>query len=186
MMDTQAIDSYLFVEDREIEADFTIVLGITLWHRPLARALKLYKSGVSGTLILSGGHNAKLSTSEASEMYARAILWGVDDKKILCDRLSTNTHENFLNSFNLISGATGSRHLAINIVAINYHMRRALLTARKVLPEGTLIGTASYPSVFFSDKNWHQCERGRKDVSCELEKIRRYFPAQFPAEMLSF
>ncbi len=37
----QLIDDYLFMKDCEIEADFTVVLGMTLWRRPLMRALEL-------------------------------------------------------------------------------------------------------------------------------------------------
>ncbi len=37
----QLIDNYLFMKDCEIEADFTVVLGMTLWRRPLMRALEL-------------------------------------------------------------------------------------------------------------------------------------------------
>lgn len=182
---TQFVDKYLFMEDCEVAADFTIVLGITLWHRPLMRALELYESGLSGTLILSGGHNAKLSASEASQMYNHAVSLGVDREKMICDLKSTNTRENFENSFSLISKATPAKRLSINVVAINYHMRRALLTAQDVLPKDTRIGKASYPSIHFSRSDWSKSERGIRDVMCELEKIRRYFPAEFPSKMRS-
>lgn len=185
MTHSQFVDDYMFIEDCEVAADFTIVLGITLWHRPLMRALELYERGLSGTLILSGGHNAKLSASEASQMYNHAVSMGVDRAKMLCEVNSTNTRENFENSFRLISKATAGKRLAINVVAINYHMRRALLTAQNVLPKNTRIGAASYPSIYFSRNDWSQSERGIRDVMCELEKIGRYFPAEFPSEMLS-
>ncbi len=93
-------------------------------------------------------------------MYNHAVSLGVDREKILCDFKSTNTRENFENSLDLILRSTATTDLAIN-----YHMRRALLTAQHVLPKDTRIGVARYPSIHFSKDEWRQSERGTTDVT---------------------
>jgi len=177
----------MFPEDQEISADFTIVLGMTLWRRPLTRAFELYRRGLSGRLIFSGGYNPKISGREACKMIGEAKAIGLDSDSIFCECDSSHTRENFENSLCIINNVILDTNikLSVNIVAIAYHIRRAMMTARSVFPEGTRFGTASYPSIHYANALWHESERGRVDVSSELAKIDRYFPGNLPANVPS-
>lgn len=182
-MHSHAITEFLFLEDREVEADFTIVLGMTGWSRPLSRALDLYGQGKSGKLIFSGGWNPALQAREAELMAGGARERGVGTDHILCESHSRNTRENFTNSLRIIEETWDRAALSINIVAIEFHIRRALMTAGDVFPSNTMIGIAGYPSKFYTRAEWSSTERGRRDVTAELTKIERYFPGRVPASI---
>jgi uncharacterized SAM-binding protein YcdF (DUF218 family) len=172
-----ALTHFIFVPDNALKADATIVLGMSLWHRPLARAVDLYRQGLSGQLVLCGGYNQKIGAVEALEMYRKAKSIGIPDSDILVDSDSRNTAENFSNAVSLIkaNGIEATRSV-VNIVAIHFHIRRALLTAQNIFDHGVQFGTVTYPSVYYTSKTWHETEAGRRNVLDEIEKIARYFP----------
>lgn len=178
-----ALTHYIFVPDRILKADTTIVLGMSLWQRPLERALDLHRQGLSGRLILCGGHNPKIRAAEALEMYKAAKSFGIPDSDMLVDPDSRNTAENFYNAAALMkaSGIDATRS-GVNVVAIHFHIRRALLTAQQTLGNDVQLGIATYPSIHYTHLNWHKTVAGRRNVFDEIEKIARYFPgAPLPA-----
>ncbi|MTW22775.1 YdcF family protein [Allochromatium palmeri] len=182
LLNQELVASYLFMDDRELEADFTFVLGMSLWHRPLARAMDLYRQGIAGRLLFSGGYNPRISQCEAVEMYRLARASGVPDSDILLDTEASNTAENFLYASRLLQDrGIATEAITINIVAIHFHMRRAWLTAERVFGAGIRIGLAAYPSVHYSSADWHTSVRGRQDVAAEISKIERYFPGSLPS-----
>lgn len=175
---------FLFLEDCEIKSDFTVVLGMTKWERPLARAVSLFNKLLAGTIIFSGGWNAELQRSEAELMAAEAEALGVPRSQFCYDPDSHNTFENFTNSLALIRQTRSVELLSINIVAIGFHTRRALLTAQAVFPPSTSFGIAGYPSVHYANKEWFRTERGKNDVAAEIAKIQRYFPGAVPVDVV--
>lgn len=172
-----ALTHFIFIPDNVLKADATIVLGMSLWHRPLARALDLYRQGLCGRLVLCGGYNQKIKAVEALEMYREARSTGIPDSDILVDSDSRNTAENFSNAASLIkANGIEADQSVVNVVAIHFHIRRALLTAQEIFGNDIQFGAATYPSVHYSSRTWHETETGRRNVFDEIEKIARYFP----------
>lgn len=172
-----AMTEYMFVPDDVLDADATIVLGMTLWHRPLQKAMELHRDGVAGTLVFSGGYNPKISAVEALAMKALWIECGFPEQGLLIDAHAGNTRENMENSRSLLL-----RHgllrvgIRINIISINYHMRRAVETFREVFGPGVDLGVVNYPSIHCDPLAWFANAQERDLVVGEATKIRKYFP----------
>lgn len=179
-----ALSSYFFIPDNEIKADVTFVLGMTLWQRPVVRVLELYRKGLAGQIIFTGGYNSKIGQPEAEAMAVYARSCGIPGSNIHVEPVSGNTRENFINCLQLMDalGLPGD-DCRINIVTISFHMRRALLTLQDVSSSRLSVGTASYPSVHYSDSGWHQTMRGQHDLFQEMKKVATYFPGIIPVEM---
>ncbi len=172
-----AITEYMFVPDDVLDADATIVLGMTLWHRPLQKATELHRAGVAGTLVLSGGYNPKISAVEALEMRKLWVERGYPEQRLLIDAHAGNTRENMENSRSLLLKHGMLRSgMRINIISINYHMRRAVETFREVFGPGVHLGIANYPSMHCDPLAWFANGQGRDLVIGEALKIRKYFP----------
>lgn len=116
------------------QSDTAIVLGAyTDGFRPsrplLARlhaALHLFRNGVVGFLIVSGGRGDDETVSESSSMRRFFILNGVPAEAILEDRHSRDTWENLRNSQQVMV-AHGLQSAVI--VTSDYHLPRALAVA---------------------------------------------------------
>ena len=181
---TQALEQFLFLPERTLAADATLVLGMKLWQRPADRAIALYRQGISGRLVFSGGFNASIGHSEGRAMAEYAQSQGVAAEHILIDETASNTRENCIHAHRLLSDAgIGVRRL--NIVAIHFHMRRALLTAEDIFGADLSLGIANYPSIHYTDASWHESERGRSDALGEIAKIRLYYPQRLPPALLA-
>jgi uncharacterized SAM-binding protein YcdF (DUF218 family) len=180
----EALSGFFFPPDNGLHAQFTVVLGMTLWERPLQRALALYREGRAGRLILCGGYNPKIGGIEALEMQRAIRVAGIPERDLLIDPHSRNTAENFKNAALLIKECTsGHPPDSINIVSIHYHIRRALLTAREEFGSGVAVGAVTYPSIHYASEEWFASARGRNDVLRELRKIQDYFPDALLPEM---
>ena len=169
---------YMFVNDCHLQADVTIVLGNTLWHRPLLRAIELYQIDPSGVYIFCGGFNPKLGFSEAMAMQQEWLNRGLPIDRVFIDDQSTNTHENMVNAKNIL------RHhkllhpdMAINLISINYHMRRSLETFRHVFGSQVRLGAINYPSRYCERQGWHENKIGNQLIVTEAMKIKKYLPA---------
>lgn len=170
------ITEYMFVPDNPIKADATIVLGQTLWQRPFQKALELYRAGLSGKLVFTGGYNAKVGSYEALEMKKAWTQLGFPPEDVLLDAEATNTMENMVNARALMHEA-GLLHnpLKINLVSISYHMRRALETLRCVFDNTPMeLGIANYTSKLCVMETWFLNPQGSKLILEELEKIKKY------------
>lgn len=170
------ITDYMFLSDSPLDADATIVLGQTLWHRPFKKSIEIYKAGISGKLIFTGGFNPKLGCPEALCMQRT---WGkmrycLDD--VLIDNEATNTKENMQNAKVLMEKANILKNGAvINVVAINYHMRRAVETLKYVFANDSLqIGIVNYKSKYCDPALWFDNQYGRSLVINEFMKIKKY------------
>jgi len=174
----ETLGNNLFLPDSNSKADVIIVLGMSLWKRPVAKALELYRNDPSSIFIFTGGHNDTIGKTEAKAMAEEAQTLGIPAQKILIEPLATNTRENFLYSRELMEkNKLLTDNCRITIITISYHMKRALLTAQDIFPKH-IIGTASYPSIHYADNAWQQSPRGHADVERELEKLETYFPQE--------
>lgn len=169
---------YMFVNDRHLQADATIVLGNTLWHRPLLRAIELYQIDPSGAYIFCGGFNPKLGFSEAIAMQQEWLNRHFPSDRVLIDDQSTNTFENMVNAKNTLDKNQLLRpDMAINLISINYHMRRSLETCRHVFGKQIRLGSINYPSRYCDSAGWHENKIGKQLIVSEAIKIKKYLPA---------
>lgn len=172
----KAITEYMFLPDNPIKADATIVLGQTLWQRPFQKAVEIYKAGLSGKLVFTGGYNAKLGSSEALEMKKAWTQLGFPTEDVLLDVQATNTMENMANARALMQEA-GLLHSPskINLISISYHMRRAVETLKHAFDNIPIeLGLANYPSQLCVKESWFLNLQGSKLLLEELEKIKKY------------
>lgn len=167
---------YMFLPDAPLEADATIVLGQTLWQRPLTKAAELYQAGLTGKLLFTGGYNPKLGGYEALEMQNAWVQMGHPLNSVLVDPEATNTMENMLNAKKLleISGVYKAG-MAINLISINWHMRRAVETLRRVFGGNNVqLGAVNYPSKYCEPHTWYQNAEGARLLQTEMAKIKQY------------
>lgn len=180
--DDAKITNYLFPPDELFAADLGLVLGMTAWQRPLARSVELYRSGTVKHLLFTGGFNARAGGIEAVQMADGALSSGVPQPDILIEPAATNTSENMDLAHRLLGRSFGPGRLtSIIIVAIHFHVRRAVLTALRQFAPEVRVGWVTYPSQFYAATDWQHSVRGRADVRAELNKISLYL-----AQDLSF
>ena len=183
-LDRQRLHKFLFLPDSGNKADVTIVLGMTLWQRPAERAFELYRKGLSGRLIFTGGHNPNIDKTESQAMAQHALSLGVSQGDFLEEPRATNTRENFIYCRELMEEhGLLRRGCSLTIVTISFHMRRAVLTAQDIFAGAVAIGTASYPSIHYPDSSWHESPRGRRDALAEINKLGLYYPHSIPADV---
>lgn len=175
-LNTDFITKCLFVADAPVEADIAIVLGNTIWTLPAAKAVELYRSGRVTRLLFTGGPNRKLDDREANKMARFALDAGVPAAAILVEPEATNTEHNFVFARQVIETEFGGAVPAsVLVVAIHFHIRRAILAARRHLPPDTKIGWVTYPSIHYEATDWSASDKGRSDVMSEIDKIGRYY-----------
>lgn len=178
----EMITNYMFVPDSTLKADATIVLGMTLWHRPVIKAIEVHLKDLAGTLIFSGGLNQKLGEIEAFKMLALWMELGHSPAHVLIETQSINTYENMTYSKALLEkNGLYTDQMRINIVAINYHMRRAVETFRAVFGNHIPLGIVNYPSIHCHPESWFDNREGKELILTEIAKINRYLPGQRPS-----
>lgn len=170
------ITAYMFLPDSPVKADATIVLGQTLWQRPFQKAIEIYKAGMSGKLVFTGGYNPKLGGCEALEMKNAWEKLGYPLDDLLIDSEATNTRENMVNAKHLLQVAgLYKAGMAINLISINYHMRRAVQTLRQVFDRSEIqLGVVNYPSKYCEPHTWRQNAEGVRLIQLEMAKINAY------------
>ncbi|MBQ9540749.1 YdcF family protein [Ruminococcus sp.] len=160
-------------------ADLIMVLGSRkACEYRVPEAVRLYKSGRAPMMLFSGGKVQKTALGEIAEwlsMETAAISLGVSERDILLEKCSMNTAENFSCSENLLRKVLpdGGR---IILVTTAYHMRRALLTAEKILPQYEFI-SCPVQKGSATKENWYKTDKGRRTVLDEWGKLRYYIRA---------
>lgn len=170
------LTDYMFLKDNVLDADVTIVLGQTRWERPLERALELYSQGLAGTVVLTGGFNPRLGTTEAQKMQEAWLSMGHGKESLIIESRASNTMENMVYSHKLLKDNGVLRNCKkVNVVSINYHMRRSVETFRHVFSDIEIeLGVVNYPSIYCSPESWHLNPRGRELIITEYDKIQSY------------
>ena len=126
------------------------------YQERLTQAIGLYRSGMAPRLIFSSGFVFTLR--EAEVLKALAVDAGVPPEAIVLEEQAANTYENVEFTRRILNERHWTRVL---LVSSPYHMRRAMLTWKKVAPEITVIPTPAPESQFYTH------ERG-----ASLEQIR--------------
>jgi uncharacterized SAM-binding protein YcdF (DUF218 family)/glycosyltransferase involved in cell wall biosynthesis len=109
------------------------------------RAVELYHAGHASRVIFSTGY--VFSFPEAEVMRAVAMDNGVPASAILLEEEAKNTYENVERSRRILDQHGWRRVL---LVSSPYHMRRALLTWKKVAPHIEVVPTPPAESQFYS------------------------------------
>ena len=175
-MDLTKVGEYIFVPDNFLDADVAIVLGMNDWRRPVMRAVELYHERHVRRLLFTGGYNWKIKATEATEMAALARASRVPEANILVETRAVHTDQNMTFSRELLDASIGLAELrSILLVTIHYHIRRAIIAARRHFPSSIEIGWVCYPSRHYSSSNWRNSRHGREHVRSEVDKIEKYY-----------
>ncbi|HEX4914174.1 MAG TPA: YdcF family protein, partial [Vicinamibacterales bacterium] len=122
----------------------------------IGKAVQLYNAGVAPRLIISSGYVFTLR--EAEVMKAIAMANGVPSGAILLEESAVNTYQNVIFTHRILADHNWRR---IALVSSPYHMRRALLTWRKVAPEVDVIATPPAASQFYAHERGASAEQIR-------------------------
>ena len=121
-----------FIRSRA-SAQNAIVLGLALENgQPtvdlmsrLDRAERYWKENPQATLILTGGNPDEGGRTEAAVMFDILIRRGVPAERMILEDQAETTRENFRNTARLIDPGA-----SVALITSDYHMDRAVLTAR--------------------------------------------------------
>ena len=117
--------------------DAIVLLGVELdaqdrptqeLHERVKAAARAYAQGAASIIIASGGRLPGHQVAEATVMARLLGEAGVPDAAVVPEDQSQNTMENMRFSAQKLGGARGKRVL---VVTSDYHLRRAVLTARR-------------------------------------------------------
>lgn len=97
--------------------------------RRVHAAAEAHAQGLSGIIVVSGGAAPGSSVTEAGVMARLLEEAGVPREAILLEEQAQDTMENLRFTARLLGGAKGKRIL---VVTSDYHLRRSLMTARRV------------------------------------------------------
>ena len=118
--------------------------GVGVQER-VSKAVSLFREGVAPRIIISSGFVFTLREGEV--MKAIAIANGVPAEAIILEEHAANTYEN-VEFTNQILKKMGWRRVAL--VSSPYHMRRAMMTWRKVAPDVAVVATPPSSSLFYT------------------------------------
>jgi uncharacterized SAM-binding protein YcdF (DUF218 family) len=110
------------------------------------RGLEFLRNGVSPTLILSGVNEA----ADLDSIFLDGLGPGERDSIIL-EKASKSTYENAVEVRRL---ATEKGYTSVMLVTSAYHMKRAYLIFRRVMPDDVRIAPHSVSSPNFDEDNW--------------------------------
>ena len=176
LLDTRAaITEFLFLRDEPGPVDFAFVLGSPTVSS-MAPAIDLYRRRLAPKIVISGRGPIPGQVPEAEVYRDHAIECGVPAADIIVETQAANTKENFTFSRPVIEQCFGwDRVRAVAVSAKPFHMRRALMTARRHWPEHIelLMLPSNHPEDAPAD-SWWQTEHGRSYILAELRAIGTY------------
>ena len=114
------------------------------YQERVEEAVNLYKGGFAPKVVFSSGYI--WAFKEADVMRALAASQGVSPSDIILESRAASTRENVV-FVREIAARLGWRRILL--VSSPYHMRRAILTWRKLAPEMTVIATPATRSRFY-------------------------------------
>ncbi len=115
------------------------------YQERVKRAVDLYHQGFAQQMIFSSGYTFVFHETEV--MKERAIALGVPAEAILLETEAANTYENVVFVDRILEDR---QWRTVLLVSSPYHMRRSLLTWRKLAPDTTIIPTPVPESQFYA------------------------------------
>ncbi|MAU61307.1 MAG: gluconate:proton symporter [Parvibaculum sp.] len=170
-----AISEFLFRKSEPERVDLAFVLcspTISSIHP----AISLYKSGLTKRVLISGAGIAVDGSPEWSLYRDHALASGIPEDALLIEKTARNTAENAEFGAALISSELGWENVrALAVCAKPFHMRRAIMTLRKHVPDDVrLIAQPPNDPGDLSAENWWRTAKGRARIFTELGKIGEY------------
>jgi uncharacterized SAM-binding protein YcdF (DUF218 family) len=170
-----ALTRFLFLKDDPAAVDLCLVLGSPTAYS-MQPAIDLYRSGLTERILISGLGPRPDQEPECESFKRFALEQGVPAQAIVLERQASNTLENFVFSRAVIEREIGWDNIkTVAIVSKPFHMRRALMAARKHWPAH--VRFVMQPSIDPRDipaDTWWQSEEGRRYVLSELKAIGSY------------
>lgn len=143
-------------------------------------AAELFKAGKAPMVLLTGGKVQETGIGVMSEhiaMHKTAVELGIPADKIITEDRSLSTVENFIFSRDIIKEKMPSCK-SIILVTTDYHMRRALCMAKKLMPGYEFIPYPAHGGSTAKD-NWAKDPKGRKTALDECKKFGYYIKEGF-------
>lgn len=170
-----AITRFLFVADPPAPVDLCFVLGCPT-PTNMDPAVALYTRGFAPVIMISGHGPVPGPVAESERFRDYGLARGIPPEAMVLERRATNTKENFVFSAPIIAERFGwARIRRVALVAKPYHMRRAIMTARRHWPAH--LHFVAQPSLEADDvqpETWWQTPVGRDYVLRELRAIGAY------------
>ncbi len=137
-IDDEVIGKCVFpnIEDNGKKADAIICLGCPSANKiRVPHAVELYFSKRADRIVMSGGVYRQ-GKCEAERMAEQALFMGVPEDAVILDKNSYTTADNMLGSLLELSRTVGLKDIhSLIIVTADFHMPRAMLLAKKFLPD---------------------------------------------------
>ncbi|MFB9225244.1 YdcF family protein [Paracoccus cavernae] len=171
----RAISSFLFKQDEAEPVDLAFVF-CSPTISSLTPAVGLYASGMAPKVLITGAGITADGLVEWSFYRDHALASGVAQSDLLLEKTARNTAENAAYGAALVESELGWNSVRkIAVCCKPFHMRRAIMTLRRYIPEDVRI-IAQPPSDprDLSAETWWQTEHGRNRVLAELGKIAEY------------
>jgi uncharacterized SAM-binding protein YcdF (DUF218 family) len=111
----------------------------------VTQAIGLYRSGMAPRMVFSSGY--VFTMREAEVMKTLAMANGIPPEAIVLEEQAASTYQNVAYTRRILNERHWTRVL---LVSSPYHMRRAMLTWKKVAPEITVIPTPVPESQFYT------------------------------------
>jgi uncharacterized SAM-binding protein YcdF (DUF218 family) len=159
---------FLVVPDEAQPADAALVLAGDPDYERTRTAVRLWYAGQVRLLILTGGEPGPGDSSTSLRDVALAL--GVPPEAIRIEQVSRSTRESML-AVRSILGRDGIHSLAV--VTSPYHQRRAVWTARRLLPGVRIVSRPAEPA-FWVPKGWWRTAPTRRIVFGEYGKLAYY------------
>ncbi len=166
-----------------VHADLAIVFGTRLTE-PVRQAAELFKNGMVDHVALTGGVNPRTGIIEAVAHKRLLLEHGVPEDRIIIEQESTNTSENVIFALREIGNKIDLASIK-GIVAVTkwYHSRRAVMTLKRHLGQGTRYYVASYEPERSKRLDWYLHAESARPVLKEWESIPEYLRRGYIAEV---
>lgn len=170
-----AITNLLFLKDEPAKVDLCCVLG-SRFETTMDGAINLYRTQRAPKILITGHGPEEDQEKEADLFAAYAQAQGIPAEDILPEREARHTKDNFVLTKGIIQTALGWETIKkVAIVGKPFHMRRALMTARRFWPDHVeLIMLPSNDPRDLQPDTWWQSEWGRNRVMEEVRRIGEY------------
>lgn len=171
----EALTRFLFLKDEPAAVDLCFVLGSPTVSS-MQPAIDLYRMGLTPRILISGHGRSPNQEPECETHRAFALQNGVPEAAILLERRASNTLENFAFSRPIVQKEIGWQTVkTVAIVGKPFHMRRALMTARKQWPAHLkFVMRPSTDPIDMPADVWWQSAEGRRYVLAEIRAIGSY------------
>jgi uncharacterized SAM-binding protein YcdF (DUF218 family) len=165
------------ISDSGLHSKYGLVFGNQkLMQQRVDTAVKLYKEGRIKKIIFMGGSGIAWNTDninmpESWLMRDLTLKLGILERDILIEDKSMNSVENAINTTEILKKEVGIENINdLVLVTSEFHLKRAMLSFKKYIPNANYILVATKDDVHDKD-NWINTEDGRKIIEFEAKRL---------------